>query len=193
MASRSSAAAPRTASLPFSSSEPTLSRPTVGSIRPRTVRAKTSPITRELHQIVGVAFDIGAEIEHHALAAPGREERRDRRPVDPRQRLQHELGHRHQRAGIAGGDDAVGAVPSATASIASRMLERRAGAQRHATAWRRRRRPRRCGATSRALRERAAAWRAAARSGASSPNSRKLHVGIALQRDVGALDHHAGA
>src|SRR5215831_10835540 len=41
---RKRALAPRTASFPFMSSEPTLSSPTVGSTSPRTVRAKTSPI-----------------------------------------------------------------------------------------------------------------------------------------------------
>ena len=64
---------------------------------------------RELHQIVGVAFDIGTEIEHDALAAPRREEGRDRRPVDAGHRFQHEFGDRHQRAGIAGRNDTVGA------------------------------------------------------------------------------------
>ena len=65
---------------------------------------------RELHEVLGVAFDVGAEVEHHALAAPGREQRRDRRPVDARQRLQHEFRDRHQRAGVAGRNDAVGAA-----------------------------------------------------------------------------------
>ena len=61
---------------------------------------------RELHQILGVAAEIGAEVEHHALAAQGREEGGDRRAVDARQGPQHEFGDGHQRAGIAGGDDA---------------------------------------------------------------------------------------
>ena len=43
--SRSVAAAVRMVSEPFSSSVPMLSRPTVGSRTPRTLRAKTSPIT----------------------------------------------------------------------------------------------------------------------------------------------------
>ena len=61
---------------------------------------------RELDQIVGIALDIRAEVEHHALAAVVGKDRRDRGAVDAGQGLQRELRHRHQRAGIAGRDDA---------------------------------------------------------------------------------------
>ena len=55
-----------------------------------------------------VAADGGAEIEHDRIAAHGRPYRRDRRTVDAGQRAQAEPRHRHQRAGIAGGDRDVG-------------------------------------------------------------------------------------
>ena len=65
---RSVEAAVRMISLPFSSSVPMLRRPTVGSRTPRTLRAKTSPITANCGERRRVAVDVGAEVEHHALA-----------------------------------------------------------------------------------------------------------------------------
>ena len=106
---------------------------------------------RELNEVLVVAFDIGAEIQHHALAAPGRKKRRNCRAVDPRQHLEHEFGDRHQRAGIAGRNHP-SARPSATASIASRMLDCRP-VRRPATACIVGALPRRCGATSRRRRD----------------------------------------
>src|SRR5207245_7582474 len=38
----------------------------------------------ELNQVLLVAFNIGAEVQHHAFAPPGRKKRRDRRPIDAR-------------------------------------------------------------------------------------------------------------
>ena len=59
-------------------------------------------------QMVRVAADRGAEIEHHRVAACGRPDRRQRRAVDALQHAQAESRHRHQRAGIAGGDRDIG-------------------------------------------------------------------------------------
>ena len=49
-----------------------------------------------------------AEVEHQALTDRGRNEGCDRRPVNARQCFQHQFRHRHQRASVAGRDDAVG-------------------------------------------------------------------------------------
>ena len=56
---------------------------------------------REIHQMLGVRSDRGADIEHDQFAAQGRPQRRDRRPFDAGQHFQIELRHRHQSAGIA--------------------------------------------------------------------------------------------
>ena len=58
---------------------------------------------RELHELLRRAIDVGAEVEHRRHAFLGRQLRGDRRPVDARQRLQHEARDRHQRAGVARG------------------------------------------------------------------------------------------
>ena len=63
---------------------------------------------REIDQVLGIGADRGADIEHDRFAAQGRPQRRDRRPLDAGQRLEIELRHRHQRAGIAGGHRHVG-------------------------------------------------------------------------------------
>ena len=55
----------------------------------------------EIDQVFGIRADRGADVEHDQFAAQGRPQRRDRGPVDPRQHLELELRHRHQRAGIA--------------------------------------------------------------------------------------------
>ena len=55
----------------------------------------------QIDEVVGIGADRGADVEHHGFAAQGRPQRRDRRPLDARQRLEIELRHRHQRAGIA--------------------------------------------------------------------------------------------
>jgi hypothetical protein len=59
---------------------------------------------RELHQVLRVTLGVGAEVEEDRLAAPARHERGDRRALDARERAQHELGERHEGAGVAGGD-----------------------------------------------------------------------------------------
>ncbi len=84
------------------------SRPTVGLAKPSTARAKTSPITANWTRLAALALGVGAEVEDHRLAAPGRHERGDRRPLDPRQGLEHELGERHEGAGVAGRDRGAG-------------------------------------------------------------------------------------
>ena len=60
----------------------------------------------ELDQVARVALHVGAEVEHHHVAARRGADGGERRPVDLRQRLDHDLGQRHQRAGVAGGDHA---------------------------------------------------------------------------------------
>ena len=66
----------------------------------------------ELDQIVFVADDVGAEVEHDALPALGRHEAGDCRTVDTRLGPQGEQRHGHQGTGIATGDHTIGvAVP----------------------------------------------------------------------------------
>ena len=51
-----------------------------------------------------IGTDRGAEIEHHRFAAHRRPQRRQRRAIDLRHRVQADFRHRHQRAGIASRD-----------------------------------------------------------------------------------------
>ena len=92
---------------PFSSSVPMLSRPTVGSRTPSTLRAKTSPITANCASVA----------ESQSMLAPRSSITLSPRtvgtiepiagPADARQRLERELGQRHERAGVARRDHAV--------------------------------------------------------------------------------------
>ena len=52
----------------------------------------------------GIGADRGAEIEHDRFALQRRPDRGNRRTLDPGHGPELELGHRHQRAGVAGGD-----------------------------------------------------------------------------------------
>ena len=100
--------ASRTGSRPFTSSTPMLSRPTLGRSRSNSTRAMALPITAMVDEMLGIGADRGAEIEHNRLAPQRRPQRRDRRPLDAVQRLEVEARHRHQRAGVAGGDGDIG-------------------------------------------------------------------------------------
>ena len=141
----------------------------------------------ELHEVFGVALDVGAEVEHHAFAAPGRENRGDRRPVDAGQGFEHEFGDRHQRAGIARRDDAVGAAipdridrqPHARPSPGAQRL-RRLGVVRHRLIGmmqaRRLGQPRQPGEQRRDL--------------GLVAEQQELRAGVPLQREIGTLQHH---
>jgi hypothetical protein len=63
---------------------------------------------RELQQVLGTAIDIGAQVEQLAVAFLRRNRRHHRRPINPRQGLEHETRQRHQRPGIAGTDTGLG-------------------------------------------------------------------------------------
>mmetsp|Transcript_1251 Transcript_1251/g.3581 ORF Transcript_1251/g.3581 Transcript_1251/m.3581 type:complete len:368 (-) Transcript_1251:709-1812(-) len=57
---------------------------------------------RELQQVLGRRVDVGAEVEHGGEATSRiRHHRRNRGAVDTVQRLEQDLGHRHQRTGVA--------------------------------------------------------------------------------------------
>ena len=60
----------------------------------------------ELDQVARVALHVGAEVQHHHVAARRGADRGHRRAVDAGQRLDDDLGERQQRAGVAGGDHA---------------------------------------------------------------------------------------
>ena len=102
------AAAFLTASWPFRSSSPTLSRPTDGCCKPSTLRANTSPMTANCTRLSAPQLTLAPRSSITVWPRMRREHRGDRRPIDARQRLEDELRHRHQRAGVAGRDDAVG-------------------------------------------------------------------------------------
>ena len=57
--------------------------------------------------MLGIGTDRRADIQHDRLATRGRPKRRQRRPINAGQRVQTELRHRHQRAGVARGDSGV--------------------------------------------------------------------------------------
>ena len=63
---------------------------------------------RKIDEMLRIGADGRADVEHDRFAAQRRPDRRDRRPLDRRHRVQAELRHRHQGAGVAGGDRAVG-------------------------------------------------------------------------------------
>src|SRR3984957_13134572 len=63
---------------------------------------------RQIDEMLRIAANARADVEHDRLAAQGRPHRGDRGPLDRRHRVQAELGHRHQGAGVAGGDRAIG-------------------------------------------------------------------------------------
>ena len=71
-------------------------------------RAMALPMTARLTRCCFVGADRSADIEHDRFALQRRPQRRDRRPLDALDHLQIETRHRHQRAGIAGGDRDIG-------------------------------------------------------------------------------------
>ena len=76
---RRTSAASRSVSSPFSSSEPTFSRPIEGAVRPSTVRANTSPMTANSHQVARVALSRW----RRGRASPRRRAPRARSPPSP--------------------------------------------------------------------------------------------------------------
>ncbi len=98
------ACASRTSSWPFCSSEPTLSRPTVGRVGAvhRVVEGRAHD--RELDQLLGVALDVGVDVQHRRDALHRRPAGHDRRALQVAAHAQDQLGDRHQGAGVAGRD-----------------------------------------------------------------------------------------
>ena len=63
---------------------------------------------RQVDQVLGVGADRRADVEDDRFAAQSRPHRGDRRPLDLRHGAQADLGHRHQRAGVASRNRVVG-------------------------------------------------------------------------------------
>ncbi len=63
---------------------------------------------RQIDEMLRVAANGRADVEHDQFAAQGRPHRRDRGSLDRRHRMQAEFRHRHQCAGVAGRDRAIG-------------------------------------------------------------------------------------
>ncbi len=103
-------AASRISSPPLISSTPILSRPTVGRARSNSALRHGAAHDGERLQVVGVAADGGAEIEHDRVAAQW--SARSRGQAGTLDTVEHaaqaKARHRHQRAGIAGGDRDIG-------------------------------------------------------------------------------------
>ena len=94
--------------MPLISSTPTLSRPTVGRLDVEHDARHRRAHDREVDEVLGVGADRRADVEHDRFAAQRRPHRRDRRAFDQRHRAQADFGHRHQRAGVAGRNRAIG-------------------------------------------------------------------------------------
>lgn len=65
----------------------------------------------KLHEVLRIAFNIGAEVQHHGLALHRRQEGSDCRALDSGQCAQDKFRHRHQSTGIAGRDDGFRLAP----------------------------------------------------------------------------------
>ena len=125
-------------SLPFCSSAPTLSRPTLGWSRPRMAWAKASPITAKSTSCSARGADIGAAhpAPRSGRAGSARSTAMAGREM-PSMMPSWNMRHRHQRAGIAGGDRDIGlavlhafdgvphaGVPAAAQHMAGLVLHR---------------------------------------------------------------------
>ena len=63
---------------------------------------------REVHELAGVAVHVGTAVDHDHRMSRRREQRADGRALHPVVQAQHQGGCRHDRAGVAGGDEGVG-------------------------------------------------------------------------------------
>jgi hypothetical protein len=63
---------------------------------------------RELHEVGGIAFGVGAQIEHHRFGFQCGQHRRQGRAINARHGAQREQGHRHQGASVAGRNGGIG-------------------------------------------------------------------------------------
>ena len=141
----------------------------------------------ELHQIFGIALNVGAEVEHHAFAAPGRQKGGDGRPIDTRQGLQHDLGHGHKSAGIArrhhpGGIAIVNRVDGKAHTRPPSVAKRRGGLVLS--------RDRHLGVADRAH---PPELLQPPQQGLNPPlvaEQQEIHLRMPVAGDVGALDHH---
>ena len=102
LASRRMRAAALTCSTPLISSTPTFRRPIVGLSMSNTIRAIAAPITARSTRWPSSPPIVAPTSRTIEFAPQGGPERRDRRAVDRRHRVQAELRHRHEGAGISG-------------------------------------------------------------------------------------------
>ena len=104
----SSGVAALVSSLPLCSSSPMESRPTRGLRGVEDDARIDLAHDRELRQHLGIAIDVGADVDdHHRGAFEGREDRRQRGAVDAGHDALHHLGGGHDGAGVAGRNEAV--------------------------------------------------------------------------------------
>jgi hypothetical protein len=86
--------------VPFISSVPIFSNRTFGI-----GRAHHS----KLGKVLGIAFGVGAEIQHHHIGIfQGWKQRGERGPVNPGHGAQGQFGHAHQSAGVSRADSSAG-------------------------------------------------------------------------------------
>ena len=88
----------------FADVEQTHARSIVGALQ---IGGQDGSHDAELQQLFRRRRRIGAEIEHVGMPAARWNQRPDRRALDARQHLEHEMRHCHQCAGVAGADASV--------------------------------------------------------------------------------------
>ena len=83
-------------------------KPDAGSLQIIKSTCHGGPHQGKIDQLAGISADIGAHIQHHALAFQGRPECGHCRAFNSGHCPQAELRHCHQCAGIAGGNTEIG-------------------------------------------------------------------------------------
>jgi len=89
---------------------PDVQQPDLGLVEAEQDLGEDAAHDSELGEVLGIAFEVGAEIEHHRLAARRRQERGKRGPVGTFDHAHGKHRDRQQRAGVARRHDGVGAA-----------------------------------------------------------------------------------
>jgi hypothetical protein len=161
----------------------------------RTLDMKERARHRRTHQgIVGqlacVGPDVGADVEHDAFGFHRRPQGRDRGTLDARHRTQDQFRHRHQRAGVAGGD---GDVRLTLLHGLDREPHARALATPHGLARLVAHRDRGVGVDDRGPCGDRGRLLELGLDACAVAEDEEAQIGVALQREGGAANHNLGA